>query len=298
MHEIHLESDFGSGTFANEEERWWIPSRLGWWLQRDPGAGNNKSRMRNRLLDVWHGRKNRVRAKILARAAVWGLALILIVWLCVKWYGWSSGYFVSHSDTGVTEFIPVSGCMLGMHQIGMLKQMTPYRNLLSEEFKVGHAHVSIPNPGQYAGSAMDQTYSAEARQKTWLPHQNDATVDIQKLNVALREHCEYTQCECTAAPHLGVPLRVVYTPSTGTMLNPSLVYTGRRVEGGQYKSVLADYSGSLPIEARVEYVSSWDKHGHPRLSRASLVGAEAACVFVTIEAEFDLPPPPSGHGEL
>lgn len=235
-------------------------------LEHDPEAGNGKSKLENRLNSTVQSKTFKQRC-----AACWvslSLAIGSLIILAVMGRYAFAGRLDKHSHLeGLLEFIPprseddISNYDLGLQQKTSLQQSS-IKIVETQDIQNGHVHVVL------ASSEGEGTMNV--------------VVVLDKLSESMQSYLVLKKEEvCVSAPHVGVPVRAIYTKSTGTMLNPSIRYRSKQQTEITFDSPLHEITLLAPLALEVDYVSRWGPSW--KRNRMKLENLEAVCVFAAMQ---------------
>jgi len=182
-----------------------------------------------------------------------------------------AGRFVRHNHSEFMEFVPSNGSTsLGSLQVDFMKKSKPYRLVKKEEVECGDLTVPILFLGTHSKRMVeDERLNQEGVMMM---------VRLDELDRSLTQYCQSIDCVCLSAPHIGVPVRIIYTPLTGMMINPAFTKIGRHISDAEYDSPLGEMKLKLPLLLHMDYISSWGEKGKRR-ARKILTDSTAACVY-------------------
>ena len=299
-----------------------IPSQLRESLFRvDLSEGNSRFIITNMVTDYF---KSPRFAKHMFRIGLFVcclfLVLVLIPLLTTASFAGDFMKIHDHKDGVTYEFVPSDDAVnrLGLVQSRMLKNRNyPFRSIKQDEFEVGHIDLDTQSgyfnpPKSDSADSMNwfqssvgggESYTETSSTSGGGGKKMDIIVDLDKLENALEANCRNLKsggggggddekgCSCLSAPHIGIPVRAIYTKSTGMMANPTVDVVKRiinkRIEFTSPISEIKIDSGDVPHTIRVDYYTSWGSIDKIKKERKKLYGKEAACVYVTsIELDF------------
>lgn len=203
--------------------------------------------------------------------------------------------FHNHKGEDVVEYVPgVRYSPLDSLEILHLLNLKPFQKVKLDEITIGHIDTTeyhlglMPVPSDKGGDWVTTVDPSKT-----LDYGRRAVVSLKKLNETLVRVCdEIETCECISAPHLRIPIRIVYMKTIGMMINPKVEVLKTIPFNENYNSPMGvKLLKDIAISARVTYYKYADLPPNDiehRLSRAVLTKTEAACIETAVKEFGDV----------